>query len=444
MHLICVGISHKTAPVELRERVALNADGVADALRELHTRHPAAEIALVSTCNRTEFYTARPLHGHPRVDELVEFLAAKRDVDIDRLTEALYHHDNDRAIRHLMRVSAGLESMVIGEGQIIGQVREAYDVAQQVGSVGGVLHKVFQNALAIGKRVRTETEIGSGRTSVASVAVDFARHVFRKFDDKTLLVIGAGKMTELTLRHFRELNPQRVLVCNRSADKAEAIVAEHGGEVAPFEKLDDHLVEADIVISSTGSRDAIVTADRFKPLLKRRRFRNLYIIDIAVPRDFEPAVGELANVWLHDLDDLQRAIAGDAAARNGQVGAAESIIEPAVAQTYESVQTGDLNDLIRRLRQRLHDIGASETQRTLGKLRDADPDTQAKLLDELSHRLVNKILHRPLSELNRTSAMQSAMYATALRRLFELDALDAEDLDTPETNRVEDDDAGAE
>jgi len=442
MHLICVGISHKTAPVEVRERVALNADGVTESLRDLKERFPAAEMVLVSTCNRTEFYTARPLHGHPRVEEFIDFLANTRQVDAELLGQSLYHHDNDHAIRHLMRVASGIESMVLGENQIIGQVRQAYEIAQQERTVGGVRHQVVQNALSVGKRVRTDTEIGAGRTSVASVAVDFAKHVFHRFSDKTLLVIGAGKMTELALRHFAELEPKRVLVCNRSQDKAAAIVAEHGGAVAPFEKLDDHLVDADIVISSTGSREPIVTAERFRPLLKRRRFRNLYVIDIAVPRDFEPAVGELANVWLHDLDDLQRAIADDAAARNGQVGAAEAIIEPAVAQTYELVQRGDLNDLIRRLRRRLHDIGSEETQRTLGKLRNADisdADAQEQLLDELTHRLVNKILHRPLSELNGATAMQSAMYATALRRLFELDALDSEDLNTPETNRVEED-----
>jgi glutamyl-tRNA reductase len=435
MHLLCVGISHQTAPVALRERLAFNDEAALVALRELATAYADCEIALLSTCNRTEFYLARPLHGHPRVDELVAFLARSRGVPMEQLAGAVYHHDNDDVVRHLMRVASGLESMVLGEHQVLGQVRHTYELAQQAGSVSKVLHRLFQSALATGKQVRTETRIGAGRTSVSSVAVDFARRLFSRFDDKTLLTIGAGKMTELTLEHFAAHSPQRIVVCNRSIDKARALAGRFNGEAASIDLLDEHLVAADVVISCTGSSEAIITASEFKPLLRRRRFRPLFIIDIAVPRDFEDAVGNLSNVYLYNLDDLQQAIAEQMAQRTGEVAACQAIIEQAAVECYAAVQTTDFNDLIRQLRAHLHELGDAENRRTLSKLRSADPADLDRLITEHTHRLLNKILHRPVSEIGRSGPVQAAMYATALRRIFELDG-PSEDLDQPEPNRL--------
>jgi glutamyl-tRNA reductase len=290
---------------------------------------------------------------------------------------------------------------------------------------------MFQSALATAKRVRTETGIGAGRTSVSSVAVDLARHVFRSFNDKTVLTIGAGKMTELTLQYFMELKPQTTLVCNRTLSRAEELAAKFGVSAVPFDNLDDHLVAADVVISSTGATQPIVTAERFKQLVKRRRFRPIYIVDIAVPRDFEAAVGELAGVYLYNLDDLQASLAEQAAARSTQVVAAEAIIEPAVADCYAGVQTGDFNDLIRKLREHLHELGALESQRTINKLKTAKGDDLERILDEHTQRLINKILHRPMSELGRNRSAPAAMYATALRRLFDLGE-SGEDMEQPE------------
>ncbi len=437
MHLLCVGISHQTASVALRERVAFDDDAARDALRELATLFADCELALLSTCNRTEFYIARPLHGHPRVDEIIAYLADARGIAMSDLAESVYHHDNERAVRHLMRVAGGLDSMVLGEHQVLGQVKHAYDLAQQAGSIGKVLHRIFQATLATGKMVRNETRISAGRTSVSSAAVDFARHLFARFDDKTLLTIGAGKMTELTLQHFLNLSPQRVVVCNRSVEKAQALAAKFGGSCAPFDDLHEQLVAADVVISCTGSSEAIVTAQQFKPLLKRRRFRPLFIIDIAVPRDFDEAIGELANVYLYNLDDLQRAIADQMAQRTAEIAQCEVIIERAVAECYAAVQTADFADLIRELRQFLHELGETESRRTVNKLRDADPAEVERLIHEHTHRIVNKILHRPVSELGRSNPVQAAMYATALRRIFDLDGA-GEDLEKPEPNRLPD------
>jgi len=433
MHLLCVGISHKTAPVELREKIAFNEQAVNTALADLDALYGGAEFALVSTCNRTELYAARPVHGEPTVEQIVEYFSESRDIPAADLVPAVYHHDNDRAVRHLMRVACGLESMVVGENQIIGQVRDAYQRAQAGGTAGSVLHKVFQSTLSVAKRVRAETGLDAGRLSVSSVAVDFARHLFRSFDDKTVLTIGAGKMTELTLEHFVSLQPRHLLVCNRTPAKAQELAEKHRGRAVGFDRLDDHLVEADVVISSTGATEPIVTAERFKPLLARRKFRPIFVIDIAVPRDFDPAVGQLANVYLYDMDDLQRAIADQASARNGVLAECAAVIEPAAAACYGQIQTGDLTDLIVQLRAHLHELGAAETERTANKIRAASPEEAEKLLAEHTHRLVNKILHRPIAELNRPEGSASAaMYVTALRRLFELEAHPTEPEDQTE------------
>lgn len=433
MHILCVGLSHQTASVELRERVALNGDAVDAGLRELHRLFPHAEIAIISTCNRTEIYVARPLHGHPRVEELLGFLADASDLPAEDLAEAVYHYDNEQALRHLFRVAAGLDSMVLGENQIVAQVKQAYERAAAAGTIDTVLHKVFQFALATAKKVRTDTAISTGRTSVSSVAVDFARHLFSRLGDKTVLTIGAGKMTELTLTHFLELRPKRVLIANRSPAKAHDLAEKYGGEAAAFEQLGDHLVEADVVISSTGAARPIVDVPMFKPLIKRRRFRPLFVIDIAMPRDFDPAVGDLANVYLYNLDDLQKAISEDQALRSGEVSTCESIVDAAVMDCYAAIQTGDFAELIQLLRRQIHDIAAAESERTANKLAagDADPGQLRDILDEHAHRLVNKILHRPLSELRANTGTEAAMYATALRRLFMLDQ-QPEDLHPPE------------
>jgi len=239
-------------------------------------------------------------------------------------------------------------------------------------------------------------------------------------------------MTELTLGYFMELGPERLMVCNRSPEKAEDLAGRYGGEPVGFDRLSEHLVHADVVISSTGADEPIVGAETFRPLVKRRRFRPLFIIDIAVPRDFEAGVGQLANVYLYDMDDLQAAIADQMVQRNGELSACERLIEEAVSGCYASVQTQDFGQLIKRLREQLHEYGEAEKRRTINKLRGAEDDEVERVLDEHTRRLVNKILHRPISELGRGGGTQAAMYATALRRLFELDHEEREDLEPPE------------
>jgi glutamyl-tRNA reductase len=430
MHIVCVGISHQTAPVSLRERLAIDREDARRLLEELHAAYPQSELAILSTCNRTEFYVARPLHGHPRIEQLVEFVVARHGVNRDQLHESLYHFDNEQAIRHLFRVACGLDSMVVGEQQIVGQLKQAYDQAQHAETAGRSIHRMFQLALATSRRVRSQTGIDAGRHSVAGAAVEFAQHLFDSVADKTVLMIGAGEMASLTLDRFAAMKPGRLWIANRSFDRAAQLAEQHSAEAKPFDALDDHLVEADVVISSTGAREPVVTAKRFRKVLKRRRYRPTFIVDIAVPRDFEPAVRDLANVYLFDLDDLQRAVADAATGRADAFSDAENLVEQAVGECYALVQTGDVSDLIRRLRRQLHGIGEAETSRTVNRLLAADPKDFEDLLEEHTQRLINKILHKPLQQLGRSGSKQAALYATAIRRLFNVDE---EDLDQPES-----------
>ncbi|NBB83446.1 MAG: glutamyl-tRNA reductase [Alphaproteobacteria bacterium] len=434
MHIVCVGISHQTAGVALRERLALGDEGVADMLGDLRSRYPQAELAALSTCNRTEVYVARPLHGHPRIEQLVAYLAHRHGVEPQTLGEALYHYDNERAIRHLFRVAGGLESMILGEDQIIGQVRAAYDAAQRAETAGRAIHRMFQLALAVGKRIRSRTDLNHAHRSVASAAVQFARHLFESIDDKTVLAIGAGQTVELTVQQFAGMHPRRLRVCNRSPERARAIAHRFGGEVVSFDRLDKQLTDADVVITATGAAEPFLTARRFKAILRRRRLRPVFVIDLAVPRDAEAAVGDLPNVYLFDMDALQRAVAQTAPAGPGALTEAEQIVEQTVGECYALVQQGDLSDLVRRLRRQVHRLGEAQNQRTVNRLCAAEADDYERLVAEHTERLINRILHTPLAQLSGDSR-QAALYATALRRLF---GLGEEDLTPPESTRPED------
>lgn len=444
MHLLCVGISHRTAPVEVREQLAFSAERVTAGLADLREQYPHSELAILSTCNRTEVYVARPLHGYPRVEQVVAWLAERSGASGEQLAEGLYHYDNERAIRHLFRVAAGLDSMVVGEGQIAGQVKQAYELAQQAETVGKALHRVFQLALATGKRVRNQTGVGEGRFSVAGVSVAFAGQLFETLAGRSVLVIGAGETAGLIVRHLLPMGPREVVICNRSAERAAALQAKIEGESAgggtrvrtiDSDGMYSAVVDADVVIASTGSDEPVLTAAGCRRLVRDRGFRPLFVVDLGVPRDVDPALADFANVFLFDMDDLQQAASENVELRQGAAEEAEQLVERAVGECYLLVQTGDASDLIRRLRRRLHKLGHAEAARTGRKLAaalDVNPDEEARmeaLLEEMSHRLINKVLHKPVREFNQGGA-PAALYATALRRLFDLG--DEEDLAAPE------------
>jgi glutamyl-tRNA reductase len=330
--------------------------------------------------------------------------------------------------------------MVLGETQILGQVREAYDAASQMGACGAILNPLFQRAIAVGKEVLSATGIAEGRVSVASVAVDYARRIFDSFADKTVLSIGAGKMAALVLQSFAALKPKRLLVCNRNAEKANALAARFSGEAADFDRLDDHLVAADIVVSSTGSAHPIITAARVASLRKAMRYRPIFMIDIALPRDVEAAVGDLENVYLCNIDDLQQVVAQTLSQRSGALDAARAIVNKHVDGFVAAQRTREMGPLIDRLANRYHALASEELKRTINKLTNLS-EAERSHLEELTRRIVNKLLHDPITMLRNTEGMHgtTSQYLHALERLFKLEEGIADQSDPKETSGAEGD-----
>ncbi|HEY4328281.1 MAG TPA: glutamyl-tRNA reductase, partial [Phycisphaerae bacterium] len=337
-HLLVVGLNHRTAPLELRETVAFNPERSREATAAFRRKFPQSEIVILSTCNRVELYIARPVSAEPSLENLAGFLAEFHALKADQLASHLYHHEGRGMVEHLFSVASSLDSMVVGETQILSQVKHAYLHGCQPGAngesmgAGKVLHALFQKALAAAKDVHEKTALSSGRISVASVAVDLAASVFDRFDDKTVLCVGAGKMASLMLRHLVELKPKKLLLVNRSIERAQALAGQFPGgrtEVGAFEQLDAHLVHADILLTSTGAAaaggEAIISESRFKALQKPRRYRPIVIVDIAVPRDVEPSVAKLNNVYLYNIDDLQEVAAGNRGKRDDAINSAQEL-----------------------------------------------------------------------------------------------------------------------
>jgi len=419
--LLLLGLNHTTAPLEVREKLAFNRGQQRSAIAALRQRFPHAEAVLLSTCNRVELYVAREVHGHPRSDEIIDFLAQFHSVAAEQFRTHVYEKSDLAAVTHLFAVAASLDSMVLGETQILGQVRQAYDDAREAGAAGAMLNPLFQRALAVGKQIMHETTLNEGRLSIASVAVDYARRIFETFEDKSVLCIGAGKMAQLVLQSFGSLRPRRLMVCNRDPQRAASLASRSGGEAVPFERLADHLAAADIVISSTGSQHPIITAAQFEPLLRQRRYRSIFLIDIAVPRDVEPAVGEYDNVYLYNLDDLQAVVSATQSQRTEALAGARKIVAEHVEQFAAAQRAREMGPAIDRLYRRYHQLAQEELARTLNKLPNVNEAERAHL-EELTRRIVNKLLHDPIQTLRSSDAMHApaAQYLHALEKLFQL------------------------
>jgi glutamyl-tRNA reductase len=436
--LFLLGLNHTTAPLDVRERLAFNAQQRAEAVTRFRQRFENCELVLLSTCNRVEFYTSRAVHGHPRTEEVIEFLAQFHGIEPARFVPHLYHKAEREAVEHLFHVASSLDSMVLGETQILGQVRDAYETCKGLSSVGPMLNPLFQRAIAVGKEVMHGTSLNEGRLSVASVAVDYAKGIFDHFDDKTVLCIGAGKMAALVLQSFVGLRPGRLLICNRSPEKAAALATRFGGQQVPFESLADHLVAADIVITSTGAAQPIITRPLFEGLRKRRRYRPIFLIDIAVPRDIEPVVGELDGVYLYNLDDLQQVVSETQAQRTDAIGSARAIVAKHIESFVAWHRQRELGPAIHRLYTRYHAIAQEELARTLNKLPNVTEAERAHL-EDLARRIVNKLLHDPVQTLRHTGADHASAvpYLHALEKLFQLGEQTTET--TPEAPPVSDD-----
>jgi glutamyl-tRNA reductase len=427
-HLVLVGLNHTTAPLAVRERLSFDGRQRVEALSALQQKYPQCEAVLLSTCNRVELYASWQPHAHPMQSELVEFLATLRGFSPEELNPLLYYKTEREVAAHLFTVASSLDSMVVGEAQILGQVREAYEQATQSRSAGPMLHPLFQRALAVGKQVMTETTLGEGRLSVASIAVEYARRIFDTFSDKTILNIGAGKMASLVLANLVSLSPGRLLVCNRDPAKADALAAKFRGQTIPYENLQNELAAADIIVSSTGSQQPILTRAIFETVMRRRRYKPVFLIDIAVPRDAADDVGKLQNVYLYNLDDLQQVAAATRGQRSGAIEAAQKIVADHVRQFVTWHRARQLGPVIDQLYRRSHELAMEELNRTLARLPGISP-AEKEHLEDLTRRVVNKLLHDPVQLLRESEGLHgpTTQYMHALEKLFKLDPEEAED-----------------
>ena len=426
MHrLLMLGLNHSTAPLEVREKLAFSADRQRAALAALLQRYPDSQAAIISTCNRVEIYVAGPPHA-PGNSELAAFLAEFHQVPGESFAAHLYHKIEKEAVAHLFTVASSLDSMVLGESQILGQVRDAYELAHGAGSTGALLNGLFQRALAAGKQVMAQTALGEGRLSIASIAVEYAKRIFEDFSDKTVLCIGAGKMSALVLRNLAELSPRQVLVCNRDLGNARVLAEKFAAVAVEFAALDDHLVAADIVVTATGSPTPIITLARLERLLKPRRYRPLFILDIALPRDVEAGVAGIEHVYLYDLDHLQRVVAATQSQRKESVDAAKTIVAEHVGEFMAWRRQREIGPLIDSWFACYHKLAQEELERTLHKLPNVGPAERVHL-EELARRIVNKLLHDPIQQLRRSDVIHppTVAYLHALEKLFNLDHPDA-------------------
>jgi glutamyl-tRNA reductase len=419
MNLRAVGTTFRDAPVELRERLACSDADAGRALLELNARYDC-EAVLLGTCNRVELYLGRPAGAAPLDAELVaEFWGEFRGVPAAEVRPLLVERRDGEAVGHLFRVAASLDSMIVGEGQIAGQVKRAYELATAVGAAGPLLNALFQHANAVAKRVRRETGIARGHVSVSSVAVDYVRQVFDHFGDKTVLVIGAGKMGALTLRHLKDLNPGRVLVTNRSPEKAMAVAAGCGGEAVAWDRLDDALAKADIVLSTTGAPEPVVTAARYRAATARRSAPQV-ILDIAVPRDFDPAIHDGERACLYDVDDLRRVCDETLADRRQHVPAAEAIVEAERQRFLRDWARRRNGPVIARLTREIDAKRQSVVAGLMARLNGRLTPEEREQVEGAFRLLQNQILHGPISALAEAPHEGGSALLEAVRQLFRL------------------------
>ena len=412
--LVALGLNHQSAPVSLRERVAFSAEALPATLAALRALPGVEEVALLSTCNRTEVYALTDGDG----ETLTRWLADHPQDGGGRLAlhDYLYLHHDGEAVRHLFRVATGLDSLVLGEPQILGQVKQAWSAAREAGTLGGRLDRLFQHAFVTAKRARTDTRIGANPVSVASAAVRMAEDIFARPADCTILLIGAGETIELTALHLVQAKARRLLFANRTLAHAQELASRHGGVALPLSELDRHLAEADMVFSATAARDPILHRAQVAAALKRRRHRPMLLLDLAVPRDIAADVAELEDVFLYTVDDLERVIEDNRRSRREAADAAEAIVDLQVARFVETLNASAHNGSLRQLR--AHGEAARDESLAKAKQLLAAGHDPAAVLDQLAHTLTNRLLHAPTAALREAALNGETDIVRAAERMF--------------------------
>ena len=413
MQLYTIGVNHNTAPLSVREQVAFHVDGVEHALRDLVGHHPVHEAAIVSTCNRTELYCNT---DEPRA--AIDWLAQYHRLSTHRLQPYVYSLPTKGAVKHAFRVASGLDSMVLGEPQILGQFKEAVKVAEHAGTLGVLLHKLFQRTFSVAKQVRTHTEIGASAVSMASCAVHLAERIYASIAEQSVLFIGAGEMIELCAAHFCAVRPRRVTFANRTIERAEEIAHRYGAATITLNELVEHLPSHDVVVTCTASPLPIIGKGTMERTIKARRHRPMFMVDLAVPRDIEPEVAELDDVFLYTVDDLGRVAQAGADSRQAAVAQAEAIIDHKVQDFLHWLENREAVPSIRALRDQAERARRHEMERALRRLSRGDEPRQ--VLDYLSRALTNKLLHAPTHALGSAEAEDRKQLLEILSRLYNI------------------------
>lgn len=418
-HLILIGINHKTAPVAVRECIAFTADETTDALKGLNRIEEISEVMLYSTCNRVEVVMVAD-DRRVAIEKTKAFISKYNQIELDQFEDTLYTHENDEAVRHVFRVAASLDSLVVGEPQILGQMKTAYREATGARTSGVILNRLMHRAFFVAKRIRTETGIGDRAVSISYAAVELARKIFGRLEGKKVLLIGAGEMAELAVNHLMRYQTDAVCVANRTFENAVALAARFRGKAIRFDEIPRELREVDIIISSTGASELVITRDQVKKVVRARRNRPIFFIDIAVPRDIDPAIHRLSNSYVYDIDDLKDIVDENIEDRNSEAIKGERIVDEAVIhfrQWYDGLQ---VVPTIVSLRQKIERIAYAEACKTLqGKANGIENEDALK---KMSQAITNKILHDPTIFLKHDGMRaDKSAYIDILRRMFKLD-----------------------
>ncbi len=418
MRLFAVGVSHRTAPVELRETIDFARRGLPVALEALRERNLAREAVVLSTCNRAEIYAGA--ESDAAAESFGRFISEFNGVAWDALSPHLVVYRGPEAVDHLFRVAAGLDSLVVGEPQILGQVKEAFSTATELKATGALTHRLFTTAFSVGKRVRSETGLGEGAVSVSFAAIALAKKIFGRLKGLNVLVLGAGEMATLTATHLRAQEVGQLTIASRTLASAESLARELKGQAVPWTSLSQALSAADIVVTATGSPDPVLTRAAVEDAMRPRRGRPLFLIDIALPRDVEPEAGSLDQVFLYNIDDLQTIVKENLARRSTEVQRAESIVREEVDRFRAWMQSRDVVPTVVALRQQFDAIRVAELHRLEPKLAALPPEARARV-DEITHLIVEKLLLTPTEQLKAADDEAMALaYADALNRLFKL------------------------
>jgi glutamyl-tRNA reductase len=419
MNIVLLGLSHKTAPVEVGERLAFNESRLPDALTDLVDQESVDEGVIVSTCNRVELIVSAPGGVEKGMDRLKNFLCDFHALQLDAIHHHLYLHADSEAIKHLFRVASALDSMVLGESQILGQVKDAYRCAMEAGTVGRVLSQLMHRTLSVAKRVRTETGVAQHPVSISSVAVELAKKIFGGLEAKTVMLVGAGEMAELAAQSLMQSGAHKLLIANRTAEKAASLAQQYGGGAISFEAFYETLPAVDIVLCSTGAADYVIHTDETRRALKTRRKGPILFVDISVPRNIDPDLAKLDRLFLFDIDDLQGAVQSNLQEREREARAAEAIIEAETQNFIKHLRSIDIGPQVIEIKEIIAQLAQNELKRNRKRLGALNPEQEAAINDVLIPALVNKLSHPLITQLRATARNEEPVDLIAeLRKLI--------------------------